>query len=126
MTVELFLLLLFIVLVVLAAFIIPLLIRLNRLSQSVDITVKDLDDTVKKLNGVIEALEDSAGHIKNVTQPVGEIGNELTRVWNALRETEGYVSNIKVQVSAFVTAVKTTLDALVSTLFKKKENEEVQ
>ena len=90
------------------------------------ITVKDLDDTIKKLNGVIEALEDSAGHIRNVTQPVGEIGDELTRVWNALRETEGYVSNIKVQVSAFVTAVKTTFDALVNTLFKKKETEEVQ
>lgn len=121
MTTELFLLLLFILLVVLSFFIIILLIRLIKVSRSIDTMVSDFDDTVKNWNSVIEAFDDSVSHIRKITEPVGEIGNEITKVWNTIRETEAYVSNVRGQFHAITFALKTTFDTLVSELFRKKE-----
>ncbi|UCG77934.1 MAG: hypothetical protein JSV21_10250 [Nitrospirota bacterium] len=120
MDTELFLLLLFILLLVLSAFIIPLLIRLMKMSSSIEDVTRDLDRTVQKLNDVVESVEGSVSNVRDITEPIGEIGKEMKKVWRAIKETEGYVTNMKGQLHAFSYAARTTLDALSEGLFKKK------
>jgi uncharacterized protein YoxC len=83
----------------------------------------DLDKTITKLNNVIETVEGSINDIKSVTTPVGEIGRELGKIWGALKETEGYVSNVKGQLHAFTSAVKVTFDTFIEGMFRKKTDE---
>jgi len=129
-----FLVLLTILLAVVAAFLVPLLFRLTRtvkaveeladdVRQSIRPLAADLDETVKRLNSVLDTIEDSAGNVRRFTEPVGDMGREVARLVSAVRETEGYVSTVRVQVNAFRSGLRAALGALARGMTGKKDRD---
>ncbi len=128
-----FLLIVSILLTVITGLLIPLFVRIIRTMKSIedlaDTTRKsvqplleDLDETVGKVNGIVESVEGAVDNIKAVTEPVGELGLELSRALRTLKESEMYVTNIRANVQALRSALRASLHSLATGLFRKKES----
>jgi len=114
--------------VILAAFLIPAIIRFRKTIEAAEdffrtweesikpLAIK-LDETIDRTNSVIREVEDSMNNVQNLTKAVGETGAIVREANSFIRKTQLLVS---VNTSSLGAGIKTALAVLAHGMIKKE------
>ena len=114
--------------VVLAAFLVPAIIRFSRTVKaaedffrtwegSIKPLAGKLDETIDRTNRVVQEVEDSMNNVQNLTKAVGETGDIVREVNGFIRKTQLLVS---VNTSSLGAGIKTALAVLAQGMINKE------
>lgn len=114
-------------LIVLVAFLIPVILQIKRTAkaaedfllitrESLNPLLKKLQETVEKTNQIAEKLDESISNVQHLTKSVGETGAIIDDINRLIRQIGTFMS---VTMSNFGVGIKTALSVLTQGIIKK-------
>lgn len=130
MSLELFLLLNFILLIILAVFIVPILIQVTRMLASVTALINTFNESGKALmteatqtvhttNSIVATVDETVKTVSEALSAVKDIGAGLKSLGKTLKDSEGYITSFLKQITVIGTTIKTALGLIAKGIKKK-------
>ncbi len=114
-------------LIILTAFLIPVILQIKRTAkaaedfllitqESLNPLLKRLQETVEKTNQIADKLDESISNVQHLTKSVGETGVIIDDINRLIRQIGTFMS---VTMSDFGVGIKTALSVLTQGIIKK-------